>query len=98
MACAQSKNIPVHSHRAVGLDNNGGSWQGRTIGMMATSQGLPRWDLDVASGEVPSRFVHLSTCNIHLSAIVWMAERVRYDAELYPDKCVEYLRGYEGFM
>ena len=56
--------------------------------MMATSQGLPRWDLGVASGEVPSRFVHLSTCNIHLSAIVWMVERVRYDAELYPDKCV----------
>jgi hypothetical protein len=26
-------------------------------GVMATSQGLPSWDLVVASGEVPSRFV-----------------------------------------
>jgi hypothetical protein len=44
-------------------------------GMTATSQGLPRWDLVVASGEVPSRFVHLSTCNLHLSAIVTALKR-----------------------
>ena len=66
--------------------------------MMATSQGLPRWDLGVASGEVPSRFVHLSTCNIHLSAIVWMVERVRYDAELYPINACDSSAADEGCL
>jgi hypothetical protein len=67
----------------VGLDNNGVSWQGRTIGYDGYLTRVAKMGPRRSSGEVPSRFVHLSTCNITLSAIVWMVERVRYDAELY---------------